>query len=79
MFRNFGKVFSFSLRNQVGSKSYKIFTIVFALILLVMPSVIMMIVAGSKDEDEDKPLESCGAEKIYIVSDFEATKSDAVK
>ena len=73
MFRNFGKVFSFSLRNQVGSKSYKIFTIVFALILLVMPSVIMMIVAGSKDEDEDKPLESCGAEKIYIVSDFEAT------
>ena len=73
MSRNFGKVFSFSLRNQVGSKSYKIFTIVFALILLVMPSVIMMIVAGSKDEDEDKPLESCGAEKIYIVSDFEAT------
>ncbi len=73
MFRNFGKVFSFSLHNQVGTKSYKIFTIVFALLLLVMPSIVMMLAAGHHGEEEEKPLESCGAEMVYIVSDFDAT------
>ena len=73
MFRNFGKVFSFSLHNQVGTKSYKIFTIVFALLLLVMPSIVMMLAASHHGEEEEKPLESCGAEMVYIVSDFDAT------
>ncbi|MBR3516813.1 MAG: ABC transporter permease [Lachnospiraceae bacterium] len=73
MFRNFGKVFSFSLHNQVGTKSYKIFTIVFALLLLVMPSIVMMLAASHHGEEEEKPIESCGAEMVYIVSDFDAT------
>ncbi len=73
MFRNFGKVFQFSLHNQAGTKSYKVFTIVLVLILLIAPSVIMLLVAGGKEEEEtDSAIESCGAEEIYIVSDFEA-------
>lgn len=74
MFRNFGKVFSFSLHNQTGTKSYKVFTIVMGLILLIAPIVIMLIVAGIKDskEEEDEPIPDCGAEEIYVVSDFEA-------
>lgn len=71
MFRNFGKVFSFSLHNQTGTKSYKVFTIVFALILLIAPTVIMMLIANSKGEEaDDQPLETCGADIIYIVSDL---------
>ena len=73
MFRNFGKVFSFSLHNQAGSKSYKIFTITLSLILLVVPIIVMALVAGKDGEEEEQRIEGCGAEMIYIVSDYEAT------
>ena len=74
MFRNFGKVFSFSLHNQTGTGSYKAFTAIMALILLAAPITIMLIVAGVKDskEEEDEVIPECGAEEIYVVSDFEA-------
>ncbi len=73
MFRNFGKVFSFSLHNQTGTRSYRVFTITLALILLIAPAVIMILAAGGgKDEEaeEDKAIESCGAEEIYIVTEM---------
>ena len=72
MFRNFGKVFSFSLHNQAGTASYKILTITLALLLLIVPGVIMNIVAGRQEEEEESAIEACGAETIFIVSDFEA-------
>ena len=61
MFRNFGKVFSFSLHNQAGSKSYKIFTITLSLILLVVPIIVMVLVAGKDGEEEEQRIEGCGA------------------
>ncbi|MCR5249362.1 MAG: ABC transporter permease [Lachnospiraceae bacterium] len=71
MFRNFGKVFSFSFHNQAGTKSYKMLTVIVALILFLVPFAILFFMAKGS-EDEEKELESCGAERIYIVSDFEA-------
>ena len=71
MFRNFGKVFAFSIHNQMGSKGFKAFTITLALLFLIVPAIIMMLLAG-KQEEEEKTIESCGAENVFIVSDYEA-------
>ena len=71
MFRNFGKVLAFSFRNQAGTGSYIGLTGILAAILLLLPMGILMLL-GSKSGEEEKPIESCGAEKIYIVSDYEA-------
>ncbi len=71
MFRNFGKVFAFSIHNQMGSKGFKAFTITLALLFLIVPAIVMMLLAG-KQEEEEKTIESCGAENVFIVSDYEA-------
>ncbi|MBR5420872.1 MAG: ABC transporter permease [Lachnospiraceae bacterium] len=71
MFRNFNKVFNFSFHNQAGTKSYRILTLVFALILLLGPGTIMLLIAHSSTKEEDE-LEPCGAERIALVSDMGA-------
>ena len=67
MFKNFGKVFKFTFRNQVNQKSYKGLTIGIGVFLLVLPVVILLIVSMTAKKDAEKKLESCGADKIYIV------------
>ncbi len=65
MFKNFDKVFKFTFKNQL-TRGYKITTLVIALILFMVPIIILMIAGKTSSGDEDK-LESCGADKIYVV------------
>jgi len=66
MFKNFGKVFKFTFHNQTGPGGYKILTAVIALLLLAVPVVILLLMSSSAQNDQDKKLESCGADKIYV-------------
>ena len=66
MFKNFSKVLSFSLKNQVGTKGYKVVTSIVGILFFALPLVIMLLVAYN--QNKDKSLDSCGAERIYVVS-----------
>ena len=65
MFKNFSKVLSFSLKNQVGTKGYKVVTSILGILFFALPVIIMFITAYNKNKD--KALESCGANRIYVV------------
>ena len=67
MFKNFSKVFKFTFHNQVATKGYKLGTILFAILLFAVPAVVLYFVGASSDGDDDK-IDSCGADKIYVVS-----------
>ncbi len=67
MFKNFGKVFSFTFRNMAGTKSYLSFTLIVTLLLLALPPVIMYLAAKPSDDEEMK---SCGAEVIYVADEL---------
>ena len=68
MFRNFDKVFKFTFNNQVKVKSYKSMTIIFSILLIVIPAVIMYFVGTSK-KDDDETIESSGAASVYVVNE----------
>ena len=68
MFKNFSKVFKFTFHNQVTTKGYKIGTILFAILLFAVPAVVLFFMGASSEEDEEG-IKSCGADKIYVVSD----------
>ena len=68
MFKNFSKVFKFTFHNQVTTKGYKIGTILFALLLFAVPAVVLFFMGASSEKDEEG-IKSCGADKIYVVSD----------
>lgn len=69
MFKNFDKVFKFTFKNQAGTKSYKIFTAITALLLLIIPIIVAFVIVKTSDDDDDKVLKQCGADKVYIVNE----------
>ena len=69
MFKNFDKVFKFTFHNQVSQKGYKALTIIFAVLLLLIPAGVLVLLSATANKDKDKKLESCGAEKIYVVNE----------
>lgn len=66
MFKNFSKVLSFSLKNQVGTKGYKIVTSIVGFLFFALPLTIMLIVAYN--QNKDKTLKPCDAQRIYVVN-----------
>ena len=67
MFRRFDKVFAFTFRNQAKAGGFKTLTLIVALLCFIVPVAIFAI-AASSSEDEKKDIESCGADKIYVVN-----------
>ena len=74
MFKNFDKVFKFTFKNQTSTKGYKYGTIITALILFIIP-VAIFVISGMALDDKKDTLESCGAERVYVV-DPEAPDAD---
>lgn len=71
IFRNFGKVFRFTYKNQLNSGVYKLVTIIFALIFLIVPMAIMPIadsVHSANVKKEKKPLPEINAKEIFFVN-----------
>ena len=66
MFKNFDKVFKFTFKNQTSTKGYKYGTIITALILFIIP-VAIFVISGMALDDKKDTLESCGAERVYVV------------
>ncbi len=68
MFKNFGKVLKFTFKNMADTMTFKIMTIVVALILLIVPSIVFMIMGANEKKDDKETLESCGIESFYVVN-----------
>ncbi|MBR1508822.1 MAG: ABC transporter permease [Eubacterium sp.] len=69
MFKNFDKVFKFTFKNQAGTKSYKIFTAISAVLLIVIPIIISFVIVKTNGKDDDEGIKQCGADKIYFVNE----------
>ena len=67
MFKGFKNVLSFSFKNQAGTKSFKVFTVIFALILFALPLTIMLIIGYSLNKDDS--LKPCNADRVYVVNE----------
>ena len=71
MFKKFDKVFKFTFRNQTGAGSYKATTIGVGLALFLIPVIVFFIIAQvNKGSDDEKGIEACGADKIYVVNEI---------
>ena len=71
MFKNFDKVFKFTFRNQVMVGSYRALTIITAICLFLIPvAIIVFSSMFSSSDEEDTGIESCGAERIYVVNEI---------
>ncbi len=69
MFKNFGKVFKFTFKNATSSRSYRVFTIIVMLLLLVAPGLIFFVSNKNKEEAEEK-IEACGTNTVYVVDEY---------
>lgn len=67
MFKGFKNVLSFSFRNQAGTKGFKVFTVIFALILFALPLTIMLIIGYNLNKDDS--LKPCNAKHIYVANE----------
>ncbi len=68
MFKNFGTVFSFTFRNQVKAKGYKVTTILIAALLLIVP---MLVFPGIQlyEKNHDSSIDPTEAKEIYTVDE----------
>ena len=69
MFKNFDKVFKFTFKNQTGTNGFKVFTAIVAILFFAAP-VIIFAIMGYKGLEEKDEIESCGADKVYVVDEF---------
>ena len=69
MFKNFGKVFKFTFRNQTTSDGYMKLTIITALLLIIIPIAIFVLSDKLGDDESEDELKPCGADKIYVVNE----------
>mgnify|MGYP004665321255 FL=1 len=68
-FSGFGKIFSFTFTQHIKERSYKISTVVLALLCLILPAVIIAAFAAfGSNGSEAKPLET-GAQHVLVVND----------
>ncbi len=72
MFKNFGKVFGFTFKNQVNSKSYKITTCLVSLLLFLVPVIVFLIIASKSKDDKknEEKLKKTAVENIYVVNEY---------
>ena len=75
MFKNFGNVYKFSLKNAL-TRGYKLLTVVMCILLIAVPILIMFFSAKSKSDNKEEEIESCQAEKIYVVNELGGEESD---
>ena len=75
MFKNFGNVYKFSLKNAL-TRGYKVLTVVMCILLIAVPILIMFFSAKSKSDNKEEEIESCQAEKIYVVNELGGEESD---
>lgn len=73
MFKNFGTVLRFSLKNMVGTKGFKIVTVIFSIIFLIAPAVIL--IAIGYNSSKDSSLKSCTAETVYVDDETDSDKA----
>jgi len=75
MFKNFGNVYKFSLKNAL-TRGYKVLTVVMCILLIAVPILIMFFSAKSKSDNKEEEIKSCQAEKIYVVNELGGEESD---
>ena len=76
MFKNFGAVYRFTLKNQAMTKSYIRLTVTLAVIFLLLPGIIMLFASGAiKLGNKDKEVPEFTADTVYVV-DYYANDVD---
>ena len=73
MFKNFGTVLRFSLKNMAGTKGFKVVTVIFSIIFLSAPAVIL--IAIGYNSSKDSSLKSCTAETVYVDDETDSDKA----
>ncbi len=73
MFKNFGTVLRFSLKNMAGTKGFKVVTVIFSIIFLIAPAVIL--IAIGYNSSKDSSLKSCTAETVYVDDETDSDKA----
>ena len=73
MFKNFGTVLRFSLKNMAGTKGFKVVTVIFSIIFLIAPAVIL--IAIGYNSSKDSSLKSCNAETVYVDDETDSDKA----
>mgnify|MGYP002854683975 CR=1 FL=1 len=78
MFKNVGKVLAFTFKNMANTLSYKIITILIAIVLLVSPGIACVIMASSSNDSSgsDEVIESCKLDTIYVVNEINESSID---
>ena len=66
LFKSWSKVFSFTFKNMVSQKAFVSLSVIIALLLFLLPSVIMPIVELTSDDDSNKQY-PCDANEIFVV------------
>jgi ABC-type Na+ efflux pump permease subunit len=73
MFKNFGTVLRFSLKNMAGTKGFKVVTVIFSIIFLIAPAIIL--IAIGYNSSKDKTLKSCTAKTVYVADETSSDKA----
>ena len=73
MFKNFGTVLRFSLKNMAGTKGFNVVTVIFSIIFLIAPAVIL--IAIGYNSSKDSSLKSCTAETVYVDDETDSDKA----
>lgn len=73
MFKNFGTVLRFSLKNMAGTKGFKVVTVIFSIIFLIAPAVIL--IAIGYNSSKDSSLKNCTAETVYVDDETDSDKA----
>lgn len=78
-FRGVSKIFSFTLRQHVQGKGYKVSTVVLGLLCLVLPALIMILTAAFGSGEESLPAYEVGIiSRVVVVDDAENQADYAV-
>ena len=70
-FKGIGKVFRFTCEQQIKKRSYRVWTILLALLCFLIPFAAISITAAvrSSDQDNEQSAPPCRAEELIIVDD----------
>lgn len=69
MFKNFGKVFKFTLARRFDSKAYKTTTILLFLLFLSLPLLLFPLITKFTSDEKEDVLEGSNVEYVYVAGD----------
>lgn len=69
MFKNFGKVFKFTLARRFDSKTYKTTTILLFLLFLSLPLLLFPLITKATSDEKEDVLEGSNVEYVYVAGD----------